>query len=74
MERLVWFTKQKKRFAVEYFSIVGLEADEIGSILIVRFFDDNPTFQRIPIDEDFDTAYNRINNLEEWNDRALKSA
>jgi hypothetical protein len=59
MERLVWFTKQKKRFAVEYFSIVGLEADEIGSI---------------SIDEDFDTAYNRINNLEEWNDRALKSA
>jgi hypothetical protein len=50
MERLVWFTKQKKRFAVEYFSIVGLEADEIGSILIVRFFDDNHTFQRIQID------------------------
>ena len=66
---MVMFTSNGKRFAVKEFDIRGLEDAEVGSVLLVQFWEE---CRRIPIDEDFNTAFNRINDLDDWSDKALK--
>ena len=64
--RIVNFTKQGRKFAVDIHSIVGLEDDGMGSILITLVHTEPTSVNKIHIDEDFETAYARINELEPW--------
>lgn len=67
---LIWFTAQKKRFAVERYSIIGLEEDSMGCVLVVHFCE-LKEIQRMHIDESFAIAYDRINGLEPFDTDSL---
>lgn len=56
----VEFSRQKKRFAVRLYDVKRLEQDKMGCKLIMEEGD------AIPIDEDFDTALSRLNQMNWW--------
>lgn len=74
--RMVWFTRQKIRFAIDPHEIKGLEPDPngLGSILTVYHYVGEVACSKVVkyyIDESFEEAYDRINGIEPFEDESL---
>ncbi len=66
------FTAQKKRFSIDRGSIEGIEEDKNGTILCIsQYRDDKNIHRRILIDESYEVAFDRINNIDPWEEGSM---